>query len=287
MCESMMEKGEDVNKKMKEMLNDMKGLIDPANWTAARLCGMCTSLVLVVLFFVLTIMLGRYGFNNPDPEGCWVIKGIDTAALTRDAIEDKAKDMGRVVPEGYPVEMHGVYVGWALWGFWQNFIFVGVFITSMILMACNCIPMASLITSTIVSFGWIVSSTFWLILGMVWRYSSAGQISAGDRLQKTEGMSSDEWKAALENASDANGYQIRSGSFLGFVAGAISTLIFLTICFFAVLGCCMVCCGMEKLPSMDDIGKKANNYSNLPQTDEPANENRDQPTSDLVGQTKA
>ena len=248
----MMNKGEAVNKKMNEMFDDIKGLCDKENWTAKKLCGACTSLACVGFFAILTIALAAYGFSNPDPTACWVVKGIESAALTRDAMEQKAEDMGKPVPEGYPVEMHSVYVNWALWGFWQNFLFFSVFIASTILMFLNCLPMTAMVTSTLTSFAWIVGTVCWLVLGLVWRFSSAGQISSGDRLIRPDGQSSDDWKAALKASSDANGYQIKSGAFMGNVAGAFGLLIFGFIVAFAILGCCMCCCGMEKMPEMPE-----------------------------------
>ena len=189
----MMEKGEAVNRKMTEMIDDIKGMLNPANWTPSKLCGMFASLGCIVFFVVLTIMLGYYGMSNPDPSECWVIKGIDAAATTRAGIEAKATALSKPIPAGYPIEMHSIYVAWALWGFWVNFLFIAVSVTSMLLMSFNVIPMIAMLTSTVTASCWAISSVFWLILGTIWRLFHVGAVASGDMLERPEGTSSDDW----------------------------------------------------------------------------------------------
>ena len=290
MTDAMMQKSEELNKKINEMFDDIKGMMNPANWTKAKLCGMISSAGFVTFFVVLTIMLATYGFGNPDPNSCWVVKGMDSAATTRTAMEERAETLGKVVPEGYPIEMHSVYVTWALWGFWTNFLFAGIFVASMLLMAFNTIPMAAMFTSTLASLGWIVSTVLWLILGMVWRYSQAGMTAAGDRLEKSSSQTNDEWTKALAAASISGGYQLKTGKFLGFVASLFGALILISLVFAAVIGFGMCCCGIKEMPDLSTTGDKAN-YSQLPTNEngeEDDAEQAQQPSGDIpIEETKA
>ena len=261
-------------------------MLNPANWTASKLCGMCASLSCCFLFVALTLTLGSYGMSNPDPNECWVIKGIDASATTRDGMVAKATALSKPVPEGYPIEMHSVYVAWALWGFWVNFIFIAINVTSMVLMSFNVIPVIAMITSALTATGWVISSILWLVLGTIWRFSAGGSVAAGDKLEKPEGTSSDDWKSALKASSEADGYQLKSGRLLGAFAGLIVALFFVTLSVCCLAGCLVCCCGLSK----EDMTK----YSQLPQEEnneaeveagaqeEQVDADKSAPASDLV-----
>ena len=79
MTEAALAQGDMVGQKMNKMFDDMKGLTDPKNWTASKICGMVSSVLILTVFIVLTFYLGSYGYNNPDPSECWIIKGLDAA----------------------------------------------------------------------------------------------------------------------------------------------------------------------------------------------------------------
>jgi len=52
----------------------------------AKCSCLVVSLVVVSVFATATVFLGIYSFNNPDPEACWVVKGMDDPETTRDAV---------------------------------------------------------------------------------------------------------------------------------------------------------------------------------------------------------
>ena len=204
MTDSAMKAGDLVNEKVGKAFDDLKGLTDPKNWTLGKIIGMIGTILVATIFIVLTFYLGSYGFKNPDPDSCWVIKGVDSAALTKEGIIAKAKAASVDVPEGYPLEMHKVYTAWALWGFWTNVGMVSMFILTSILAFIK--PTISVITATVGGLGWLVSTVLWLVFGAIWRYSYGGSVAAGDRLVREDGVSDEDWKSTLEASSAASGY---------------------------------------------------------------------------------
>lgn len=97
--------------------------------TTAKIVGIVIATVVAGLFFTLTVYLGIYAYSNPDPNNCWVIKDLDTAATTKAGIIKKGVDMGVTPTEGYPLEMHKIYLAWFRWGFWTKIaLFVMMFI---------------------------------------------------------------------------------------------------------------------------------------------------------------
>ena len=164
-----MDAGDKVNEQMGKMFDDMKGLTDPKNWTAGKICMMITSLIMLTLFIVLTIYCGVYAYSNPDPANSWIVKGVDSPALTKSAIVDKATSEGVTIGEGYPIDMHKVFVAWATWGFWQNLILLTVFALSIVI--GTCFPKVLAIMSGLTGLGWLLGTILWLVFGGIWRYS--------------------------------------------------------------------------------------------------------------------
>lgn len=76
------------------------------------------------LLCTATVYLGIYGYNNPDPKSCWVVRDLDTGFTTKLEAEGRAKAIEIEVVEGYPMEMHNVYLTWFLWGFWAKIILI-------------------------------------------------------------------------------------------------------------------------------------------------------------------
>jgi len=74
-------------------------------------------------YFLFVVFLAVYTFGNPDPDGCWVVRDLQSASLTKEGIIAKANAMGIDVVEGYPINMQKVYHAWFAWGFWANFLF--------------------------------------------------------------------------------------------------------------------------------------------------------------------
>lgn len=85
------------------------------------------------MIITFTVMLGIYAYGNSDPAACWVVKGVQAPALTREAIIAKAAELSVEVPDGYPVEMHKLYVTWFKWGFWTNMSLIIVIVTAAII----------------------------------------------------------------------------------------------------------------------------------------------------------
>jgi len=140
--------------------------------------------IVFILFLVLVIYLYSYGYNNPDPATCWVVKGVDSTALTRDEITAKAASLGVEIPDGYPVEMHKVYVAWAQWGFWTQFILIIVTIASLVV--ANFAPVIFAYMSSITGLVWFISTVLWIVFGGITRYTFGGIVAAGDKLVKEE-----------------------------------------------------------------------------------------------------
>ena len=252
-----MEAGDKVNEQMGKVFNDMWDLTDSKNWTAGKICGLITSVIILTLFITLTIYCGVYAYSNPDPANAWIIKGVDSTSLTKSAAVDKATAEGITVPEGYPIDMHKVFVAWATWGFWQNLILVCVFLLSLVVSKWS--PKVFAIMGTLTALGWLLGSILWLVFGGIWRYSQGGIIASGDKLERGAENTDESWKAALEQASKDNGYQLKSGKFMATIFGMLGGVIFLAIVVCAIAGCLMCCCGM----SQDDINK----YNMMPQED--------------------
>jgi len=189
------ESGDQVTKNVDKMMDDVKALSDPKNWTVGKIITGLIGLLLLTTFIVLTVYLGQYAFSNPDPSSCWITKGVDAAALTKDAAILKAKEASVDVPEGYPVEMHRVFVAWAMWGFLQNAVMITVIALTIILVAF--VPIMPTIAS-VTGMGWCIGTILWLVFGAIWRYSFGGGVSSGDRLVRDDDISDDKWKATLE-----------------------------------------------------------------------------------------
>ena len=149
--------------------------------------------------------------------------------------------------------MHKVYRAWALWGFWTNMVLFSSLFLSMVLVCFK--PAWAAITSSVGGLGFLISTILWLVFGAIWRYSAGGSIAAGDRLVREDGVSDDDWKATLEASSAANGYQIKNGKFLSLVFGVVTAVFVLILIGFAVAGCLMCVCGMDK----DAIGNLTKN----------------------------
>lgn len=173
-----------------------------------------------------------------------MIKGVDSASLTRDEIQSKAETLGIEIPDGYPIEMHKVYTAWALWGFWTQFILIIVTIASLVV--ANFAPIVFAYMSSITGLGWFISSLLWVIFGAIWRYSWGGTVAAGDRLVREDNESTEDYDKRRLEAALSNGYQLKSGAFLGTILTILSTIGFLILWVFAISGCLICVYGWDK-----------------------------------------
>ena len=185
-----------------------------ANETATQkvfsLMGMigCSVLGLIIWGF-----LGYYAFGNPDPKSCWVVRDLAASALTKEGILKKASDMGVDVVDGYPVNMAKVYQAWFTWGFWNNTIVTITSITAWVVKKYNS-EKAALVINGIFGSLFCISSVIWLMFGAIWRFSKAGTIASGDRLERLNDQTDDQWNKSLQDASKQFGYQVSGGRFM-------------------------------------------------------------------------
>ncbi len=147
--------------------------------------------IMLTIFVTLTICFARYTFKNPDPDNCWVVRDLDGTAKTRDAVLKKAKSFSVDITEGYPVDMGRVFRIWFSWGFWANALAIVGAVTTFILSAKN--QYAAKVTMSCTSLVFLLNFFVWLAIGTVWRFSKAGTIASGDKLEREFGTSDDTW----------------------------------------------------------------------------------------------
>jgi len=112
-------------------------------------------------------------------------------ARTKAEIIDAANKEDIEVTEGYPVEMHKMYIAWFLWGFFTKCVFIVLIGIASGLYFCA--ENASMIMGSISCGLYIANSIVWLLCGGIWRFSKAGVIAAGDKLERKGGVSDDDW----------------------------------------------------------------------------------------------
>lgn len=157
--------------------------------------------VAVVLYAILVAYLGIFGYNNPDPESCFYIDGVDTTAKTRVAAVNKAVEAEVKVRAGYPIDMAHIFRSWFIWGFWDKICQIGII--ALFLPLAFCCKEALVKTALMrVLFSVLqslscLSSLLWFILGFYWRFSRAGRVTSGDELKRAPGISDTLWEEGL------------------------------------------------------------------------------------------
>lgn len=140
----------------------------------------------------MTFFLGTYAYKNPDPSACWVVRDLHTTATTKSDVIARAITMGIDITEGYPIEMHTIYIVWFTWGFYAHLVFAVLFLATMvvgyyknyygwILGSCNCVLS-------------LTNLLIWLSFGAIWRFSAAGVVAAGDKLERLFGTTDEIWQ---------------------------------------------------------------------------------------------
>jgi bacteriorhodopsin len=123
---------------------------------------------------------------------------MDKTERTREQAIISATQLGIQVTQGYPIEMHKVFHAWVAWGFYTSIFFMSIFIFSVVLMKYK--ERAGQVLSA-VNFGFQMTNfVVWIVLGTVWRFSTAGSIAAGSKLEKPAGMTDDSWSEQLKTA---------------------------------------------------------------------------------------
>ena len=186
-----------------------------------------------LLYVIFMAFLAVYGWKNPDPANCFFIDGLDAPALTKELITEQAAAKGVAVRPGYPIDMGHLFRSWFVWGFWGSIFTVAILAAAIPLHIYmvekrNMIHLSSALCLAIS----LCNSSAWFILGLFWRFSQAGRVAAGEKLNK----SAADWLTA----SKALGYQINGGKFMSVYIWLILTIFLIAIIFgsvYAVILC--------------------------------------------------
>ena len=204
----------------------------------AKVGCIISSVIVGGIFLTATVYLGIYAYNNPDPNSCWVIRELDTSFRTKEEVIQRAQIVDIEIPEGYPMEMHKLWIAWFTWGFWSKIILILLTIFSY------SISYASTNIATVlgaISYGlYITNGLVWLAMGAVWRFSDPGMIAAGEKLARKSSQSDQDWNKAVTEAVELNGYQRKSGLFAKIYILLMVWIIVLTLIGFSVS--CFVLC---------------------------------------------
>lgn len=245
-----------------------KGVDNPCS----KIFGIITGVLTIGLLATITVYLGLYGYKNPDPQACWVVRDLHTSSTTRNDVVSRANAMGIDILEGYPIEMHKVYVVWFLWGFWAH--------VATIVLALIVIPVILKKENLRFALGscscclYSVNMFVWLAFGGIWRFSKAGVIASGDKLERLYGMTDAQWTKSLEAAQASNGYQVNSGRFMKIYLMLVAWVIILFILGSVVTTLVMCCCmppessELFKPSSLKSNEKSQSSHSGIQSDDE-------------------
>ena len=213
-----------------------------SGWAKASCCAI--SLIVVGVFATATVFLGIYAFNNPDPEACWVVKGMDDPTTTRDAAVNEADTKSVDITEGYPVDMHRIYIAWFTWGFYAKVAMTALMIISMLVGCWK--EKAGMIVGSISMGLYVTNGIVWAACGALWRFSGAGLIAAGDKLERDFDVTDDVWEAQLQLAQDERGIQIKNGRFMKIYLILLAWLAGLFLVGMFVTSLIVCCCDPRK-----------------------------------------
>ena len=212
--------------------------------SCTKITAIVAAVIVAGVFTTATIYMGIYAYKNPDPVNCWVVRDVNQPALSKAAVIDLANKYGIEVTDGYPVELHKVYLAWFLWGFWAKLAFAGLIAVTF--GVCFCSVQGGLILASISVGLYVINAIVWLACGGIWRFSKAGVIAAGDKLERVVGTTDEIWNAQVENAMVSSGYQINGGRFLKIYLMLSAWAIALLVIALIVMGIIMCCCAGNK-----------------------------------------
>ena len=198
--------------------------------------------VAAVVYLIFFIYLGVYGFANPDPAHAYFIDGVNKPALTREAAISLAAENNVTVRTGYPVDMGHMFRTWFLWGFWASAFTIAFYVAAIL---SYIFGKEGKSFSLIKIIGGIIyavtccNTAAWFLLGFFWRFSKAGRICSGERLERPESGDINEF---LKSQSEADGYQIKGGKFMSVFLWLVIVLVLVSIAVLSVLAAdsCMV-----------------------------------------------
>lgn len=149
---------------------------------------------------MLVVYLGVYGYANPDPEHVFFVDGVETPGVTKEAVEQMAKDKSVEVKAGYPVDMAHLFRAWFIWGFWSHI--VGLIIQLVFVpmfFLCRVSSAVPLLTYMALQGINCCNMILWFLMGFFWRFSRAGRITSGEKIDKT-GLEGEELYKKLAEA---------------------------------------------------------------------------------------
>ena len=100
---------------------------------------------------------------------------------------------------GFPMEMHALFVAWFLWGFWAN---VAILALNVLLMPLGFMKKerTGMILGSVFCGFYCINTFVWLAFGGIWRFSKAGVVASGDKLERLYGTTDAQWAQSLEAA---------------------------------------------------------------------------------------
>ena len=223
--------------------------------------GMCCCISVCAVFcsccgfyIAILVMLGMHGFGSTDPAHCYYIEGIERPALSAGEVITAAKVKGVDVPPGQPLDYHVIFTQWCVWAFWLLILPIFVSILGSVFSYFELVEKKTeKMIGKIVSLCVCLTQLIWCITGIINRYSHGGKICSGDMLKKKAGTTEHAFQTALKAASEARGYQIGTGPFVGVAAWILTILnAFGVVAIITFLF--MECFWPESVPDFDKMG---------------------------------
>ena len=186
--------------------------------------------VITILYAIFVVYLGVFAHGNPDPPHCYFIDGLTTTGLTKAAVSTLATERGIPIRAGYPLDIAHLFRAWFIWGFWTSLIqisIVAVFVPVFRYVETN-IDIYKMVA--LVMQGMMCCSTMiWFLVGFFWRYSKGGRVASGDKLEKVDGVTDEEWNNAKKQSAITDGYQFNSGRFMSTYLILILTILLIAV----------------------------------------------------------
>lgn len=208
-------------------------------------------------FATMLIFLGVYGYANPDPISCYYVKGLETTATTKEAIETMAREKDITVRAGYPVDMANLFRAWFIWGFWGAIVNLIIMIMLLIMYYTRKLQLSTTNTPLIVGASLCAISgcngLVWFIIGFFWRFGSAGHIASGDKLEQKSGVNALDKKIAMEAAAENDGYQLNGGKLMSIYFYLVFALALISI---------FACTALTYCFKMEEGGKSSSDKRN-------------------------
>ena len=146
------------------------------------------------------VYLGVYGYLSSDSMHSYYIEGLETPWSTTEQALNFAKSMNVDVNPRYPVDMAHLFRAWFIWGFWSHI--VGLIIQLVFVpmfFLCRVSSAVPLLTYMALQGINCCNMILWFLMGFFWRFSRAGRITSGEKIDKT-GLQGEELNQKLADA---------------------------------------------------------------------------------------